>query len=542
MNTKKPIYLLGFILFIAALAAMTLTNQAAETSTNWMTNSQPSPQPVAVPAPIQAIPKTTPTPHQAPTTITFIAPVPVPTPETDWETAVSQSLGLALGLLFPTMLLLFVVSTLVAWQKQQRAAQKPLLPKYLIGQGMAALLCLFLLGCQPPAAEPLPPDDYLDHALSWLEANAVTAENVDWDAVRVEAAKLAPHPQTTADTYPAIRYAQEQLNDDLAFLHLPDQNVWEREAIGLSAIYPQNIVTKIDQGSPAEAADIQIGDEVLTINGVPPLPQDDRSRLVDFQFDPETSAPVTISLRRGGEEWQVTLEGENYENIERPTAQSFALQGKTAAYLDLPSDVGTRMYPTDGHVAIAALDQSDTCGWIIDLRRNQGGNLWTYFATLSPILGEGELGGFVYRDGSQEMWRLEDGKVFWADEEREESYVRGQRYQLKRPFPPVALLIGPLTEAAGELVVVAFQGWGDVRTFGEPSLGIPHLVLHTPLSDGALLFVSGANGIDRSGQLYNGAITPDEAVSIDWQHLGDDNDPVVSAALGWLANQPDCLP
>lgn len=446
-------------------------------------------------------------------------------------------------LFFPTILLLFIVGTLVAWRNQQRAApQKKLMPKHLIGQGTAILLCLLLLGCQAPEADPLPPDEYLDHALSWLEANAVTAENVDWDVVRAEAARLAPNPQTTADTYPAIRYAQEQLNDYLAFLHLPEQNVWEREAIGLTAIYPQNIVTKIALGSPAEAADIQVGDEVLAINGVPPLPQDDRPRLVDFQFDPESPAPVTISLRRGGEQWQVRLEGENYENIERPTAEAFALQGKTAAYLDLPSDVGTRMYPTDGHAAIATLDQPDTCGWIIDLRRNQGGNLWTYFATLSPILGEGELGGFVYRDGSQEMWRLEDGKVFWANEEREESYVRGRRYEVKRPLPPVALLIGPLTEAAGELVVVAFQGWGNVRTFGEPTFGIPRLVLHTPLSDGALLFVSGANGIDRIGHVYDGVITPDEPVSIDWQHLGDNNDPLISAALDWLANQPDCLP
>ncbi|MCA9874653.1 MAG: hypothetical protein KC441_13380, partial [Anaerolineales bacterium] len=170
------------------------------------------------------------------------------------------------------------------------------------------------------------------------------------------------------------------------------------------------------------------------------------------------------------------------------------------------------------------------------------GNLWTYFATLSPILGEGELGGFVYADGSQEMWTLRDGTVYWADEEREESYVRGRRYELKRPLPPVALLIGPLTEAAGELIVVAFQGWGNVRTFGEPTLGVPHLVLHTSLSDGALLFVSGARGVDRNGKVYDGSITPDKPVKIDWQRLGNADDPVIAAALDWLAAQPPCTP
>jgi C-terminal processing protease CtpA/Prc len=137
---------------------------------------------------------------------------------------------------------------------------------------------------------------------------------------------------------------------------------------------------------------------------------------------------------------------------------------------------------------------------------------------------------------------LENGKVFWADEEREESYVRGRRHELERPSPPVALMVGPLTEAAGELVVVAFQGWGTVRTFGEATLGAPHLILHTPLSDGANLYISGARGLDRLGTVYNGPINPDEPLSIVWQHLGDDNDPVISAALDWLATQPACTP
>jgi carboxyl-terminal processing protease len=542
MNVRKLIYLTGFISLIITLVAVAMANQTTIAGENRKANSLPAPQPVAVPAPIQATPKTTPAAQPAPAA-SFIAPEPVPTPGIVMETVVPHPANTATRIVLPVTLILFTLCALAAWLKRQWATPEPhLRQKRIIGQGIVGLFCVSLLGCQSTAADPLPPDQYLDNALSWMEANAVTADSVDWTAVRAEAEVLAPNPQTTADTYPAIRYAQEQLDDYLAFLHLPEQSVWEREAIGLTAVYPQNIVVEIETGSPAAAAVVQVGDRVLAINGAPPLPDDDRPRHVDFQFDPENPAPVMISLERGGEQWQVTLVGENFENLGRPAAKSFALEGKTAAYLDLLTDVGTRMYPTHGQAAIAEVDGADTCGWIIDLRRNKGGNLWTYFATLSPILGEGELGGFVYTDGSREMWTLRDGKVFWAEEEREESYVRGPVYELERPWPPVALLISPLTEAAGELIVVAFRGWGSVRTFGEPTLGAPHLVLHTPLSGGALLFVSGARGMDRNGNVYNGPITPDEPVTIDWQRLGDTDDPVISAALGWLTRQPACRP
>ena len=123
----------------------------------------------------------------------------------------------------------------------------------ILGPGTAVLLCLFLLGCQGPATGPLPPDDYLDHALNWLEANAVTAETVDWETVRAEAVALAGQPQTTADTYPAIEYALAQLSDPEAFMQTPEKSVWPGAGLGITAVYPQNIIVAVTAGSPAAA-------------------------------------------------------------------------------------------------------------------------------------------------------------------------------------------------------------------------------------------------------------------------------------------------
>jgi C-terminal processing protease CtpA/Prc len=102
-------------------------------------------------------------------------------------------------------------------------------------------------------------------------------------------------------------------------------------------------------------------------------------------------------------------------------------------------------------------------------------------------------------------------------------------------------LVSPATQAAGELLWVAFQGRPDVRSFGEPTRGLPTLITHTDLSDGSKLLVSGANSFDRNGTVYNGPITPDVLVGTDWSRFGTEQDPVIRAAMDWLHSQSACM-
>jgi len=152
------------------------------------------------------------------------------------------------------------------------------------------------------------------------------------------------------------------------------------------------------------------------------------------------------------------------------------------------------------------------------------------------------VGGFLYLDRTRELWTYRDGQVFWDGERRGESFVEGGIYQPKHAMAPVALLTGPGTMAAGELVLVAFQGYPNVRTFGEPTSGAPRLILHTELSDGTWIFVSGALAIDRAGDSYVGSMWPAEKVKTDWTQFGTDQDPVLNAARDWLETQPECAP
>jgi C-terminal processing protease CtpA/Prc len=89
---------------------------------------------------------------------------------------------------------------------------------------------------------------------------------------------------------------------------------------------------------------------------------------------------------------------------------------------------------------------------------------------------------------------------------------------------------------------VAFQGRADVRTFGEPTRGLPTLITWTDLSNGTKIFISGAFSFDRNGVTYTGPIAPDVPVETGWSKFGTEQDPAVQAAANWLSAQSACQP
>jgi carboxyl-terminal processing protease len=385
------------------------------------------------------------------------------------------------------------------------------------------------------------PSEYLADALDWIEEHAVTRDQVDWASVRQQALGVASHPQTTAETYPALRLVLQQLGpgpflmEPGAFLGPP------KDGLGVTMLFPQGTVVFVEPGSAAERAGVRTGDMVETINGARPAARSDAPWLAQYDNAPvfrlelqraSQGPPVSLTVQATRTHYDGTRLGRRLDAL-RPGAGA-------AGYLELPYDWGSRLYPTRAQQVMRDVDRPAVCGWIIDLRRNIGGDIWTYLAAVGPILGEGDVGGFAYRTGQREWWTYRDGKVFWNGRPRDESYVKGPIYSPQRPMLPVALLTSRATTAAGELVRVAFQGRLKLRSFGEPTGGAPVLLYHTPLSDDAHLFVAGAFAFDRTGRVYDGRIPPDDEVEVDWTVFGTDRDPVLRAAREWLDDQPEC--
>jgi carboxyl-terminal processing protease len=74
------------------------------------------------------------------------------------------------------------------------------------------LIGVLAAGCSGgTSANPLQPDIYLKRALGLIRSNAVYRPKAGWQAVDTEATRMAASAKTAADTYPAIEYAIEQL-------------------------------------------------------------------------------------------------------------------------------------------------------------------------------------------------------------------------------------------------------------------------------------------------------------------------------------------
>lgn len=188
---------------------------------------------------------------------------------------------------------------------------------------------------------------------------------------------------------------------------------------------------------------------------------------------------------------------------------------------------------------VASVDAAAPCGWVVDLRRDMGGNVWPMLAGIGPVLGEGIAGHFVEPSGRRESWEYRDGAAILDG--RAMTRVSGAPHELSRTSPPVAVLQGPMTASSGEAVLVSFLGRPGTRSFGMASAGLSTKNTEIDLPDGGLVFLTTARYGDRTGNVYGERIEPGETVVFDWEadHLPDP-DPVLERAIAWLLEQPTC--
>lgn len=181
---------------------------------------------------------------------------------------------------------------------------------------------------------------------------------------------------------------------------------------------------------------------------------------------------------------------------------------------------------------IRSVDASRPCGWIVDLRDNDGGDMWPMLAGIGPILGEGVAGSMKYPDGTDQVWWYRAGGSGWADE----PYVqmKGEPYTLHVSNVPVAVLVSGTTASSGEIMMVSFVGRPHSRSFGKASAGLSTGNSSYHLSDGALMLLTTSIYADRTGRMYGKSIQPD----VVFDHAAAPA--VQEAAKSWLLEQPAC--
>lgn len=181
---------------------------------------------------------------------------------------------------------------------------------------------------------------------------------------------------------------------------------------------------------------------------------------------------------------------------------------------------------------IASLDKPAVKKWIIDLRKNTGGNCWPMLAGVGPLLGNGTVGYFV-RNQEKVPIIYQNGMALQGKNVR--SKVNGVPYTLKAAPTKIILLTSSHTSSSGEIVTMAFKGREDVEVIGEPTAGLTTANATYKLSNNAMLVLTVCQEADRHGRIYEGRIRPDQWVEADL--VAGAPDLIKCHALRYLGNQ-----
>ncbi|MBW3622637.1 MAG: PDZ domain-containing protein [Armatimonadetes bacterium] len=411
--------------------------------------------------------------------------------------------------------------------------------------------------------------DFLDEVFTFVQENAVFRHRLNWKRLRREVFLMAAGARGPADTYPSIRHLVASLEDNRHSAFFPalppvppppspettdkgkPETSRKQGGIGAFSLFPSGIVYEVLAGSPAERAGLRIGDKITALNGRPtsawvrdPFARAFFGPMVESNEPPDSDAVVSITYQRPGgagdlKSQMLMIPFGSYSKDRIPIARRFPSE---IGYVEAPMILGQTQqamtrYAEAMQQAIRAVDMGEpgeapVRKWIIDVRRNQGGNSWPILAGLGPLIGEGVIGGTDGRKVERDETRYEKGQAKLNDEVIAQVASPYRLRAGKKIF--VAVLTGSMTASAGEAVVLWFRGLPNVRTFGESTYGVPTANIGHRFSDGSGMNLTVSVGVDRKGRNYAGPIPPDVPVMTEWTAYGTEADPAVAAAINWL--------
>lgn len=228
----------------------------------------------------------------------------------------------------------------------------------------------------------------------------------------------------------------------------------------------------------------------------------------------------------------------------QPEVTAVAIGSHEATLLVVPSyagDVPGGQWYADKLYAGIAARAAQSCGFIVDVRGNGGGNMWPMLGGVGMVAGQGQVLKDIDRDGNEMMAVSHvDGVLYSHVGTRRHPAMRVQATQQLPNLAemPVAVLIDSAVSSSGDAVAIAFNGRPHTRFFGERTDQRASMNRTFPLQQGALQITVGWIA-DRNGRTFPDGLEPDEAVAYAPGADGED-DSVVQAAKTWLAKQPAC--
>ncbi|MBE7536511.1 MAG: S41 family peptidase [Anaerolineales bacterium] len=307
----------------------------------------------------------------------------------------------------------------------------------------------------------------------------------------------------------AIGDKQTYYMDPVVYEDATTQLEGEYEGIGAYVDTSGDYLTIVSpiEGSPAEAAGLKPGDQIVAIDGVDMTgvsPEQARQKVLG-----PVGSTVTLSITRKGQEEPLEFVLTRAK-IVVPSVTSKTLENNIA-YIDI-NQFGDK---TTSEL-MAAIDQTlsqNPKGVIIDLRNNSGGYLQTAIEIASQFIEKGIVLYEQYGDGT-----------------RAPHYALGEGRMTNLP---IVVLVNEGSASASEVLAGALQDYGRAKLVGVISYGKGSVQQWMPLSgDNGAARVTIAKWLTPHERAIDGVgLTPDYVVEFTEADAANDRDPQLDKAI-----------
>jgi carboxyl-terminal processing protease len=271
-------------------------------------------------------------------------------------------------------------------------------------------------------------------------------------------------------------------------------------------------ITKPIPGYPAEQAGLQIGDQIIAVDGQDVTGMDpDLVRMTKVMGPAGTDVHLTIHRENVDQPLEFTI---TRAHIVIPSVTSKMLDNKIA-YIQI-TVFGTTT-ASDFHDKLSQLMAQNPKGLVLDLRDNGGGYLDAGIAIASEFIDQGVIVTEQYGDGTKTPHDATPGGLATTI--------------------PLVVLVNGNTASASEIVSGAIQDDGRGKLVGELTYGKGSVQNWIPLSDGGTARITIAKWLTPNGRAIDKiGLTPDVVVTMTQADITAGRDPQLEAAVQLLLN------
>jgi carboxyl-terminal processing protease len=272
------------------------------------------------------------------------------------------------------------------------------------------------------------------------------------------------------------------------------------------------IITKPILGYPAEQAGLQIGDQIIAVDGQDVTGMDPDLVRMTMVMGP-AGTDVHLTIQRPGVdlplEFTITR-----AHIVIPSVTSKMLDNNIA-YIQIT--VFGETTASDFHDQLSTLMAQNPAGLILDLRDNGGGYLDTGIAVASEFIDHGVIVSEQYGDGTKDPHNATSGGLATTI--------------------PMVVLVNGNTASASEIVAGAIQDDGRGKLVGVLTYGKGSVQNWLPLSDGGTARITIAKWLTPTGRAIDKiGLTPEVVVTMTQDDYTAGRDPQLEAAVQLLLN------